>query len=198
MKGGTTRELKRSLRVHEEPCTLCGGTMGSLVQNTDEVVHALCATRAEAGLPTPCLGHLCPVCEGEEAKRAGCAGCSGEVIIGREQMLSRVDDRRYDHPDVHPRVRRGLRAHSKPCKACGGTVGMLSEEIPGETIHALCKTRRAAGMETPCLGHPCKPCQGVGGKDGEPCKHCGGAGRTGARQLPKPKPNPHSKTVRKS
>lgn len=200
MKGDTGRQRRLSEGAHEDPCVLCGGTIGSLVQEVDQIVHALCAMRASAGLPTPCLGHICPVCEGAEKP---CGGCDGKRIIGRDQMLPQrqllgLDERRYDHPEAHPRARLGLHAHSAPCKACGGTVGTLAEGTRGENIHALCKARRMAKMETPCLGHPCRQCQGLSRKGGKPCKGCEGTGKVGMKNTPKPEHKRPPKTVKRA
>jgi len=42
------------------PCALCGGTVGRLINGE----HALCRARANRGLTILCLGHRCKVCNG--------------------------------------------------------------------------------------------------------------------------------------
>jgi hypothetical protein len=191
VKGGTSRQAKLRLYFHEDPCVACGGTIGSLIDGSDVVIHALCQARQIGGLPTPCLGHICPVCDANPAGMAGgeCSGCGGRCIVGREGMpRTSPPDKRYDHSGATIRARNALHAHSKPCKACGGTVGTLSSEIEGETIHAVCKARRQAGLDTPCQGHPCESCRG----EGAGCTMCGGRGIRGQKPPPKLRP-PRSK-----
>jgi hypothetical protein len=193
MKGSTSRQRRLMLAAHADPCVACGGTIGTLAKGAKETIHALCQARQLGGLPTPCLGHICPVCDGGVGADGQCAGCRGSCIVGREITAPRGTlDKRYDHPDASPRARNALKAHSKPCKACEGTLGTLSDSIYGESIHALCKARLQAGLETPCLGHPCKSCRGEGQAALRACEMCGGRGKVGeapppARGAPRPK-----------
>ena len=46
------------------------------------------------------------------------------------------------------------------CKLCGGTLGTFN----AYGSHNLCSALAALGQPTPCLGHPCPDCHGLGHK----------------------------------
>jgi len=71
-----------------EECSLCGGTSGRMLDGA----HALCRARCRAGLPTPSLGDLCPVCQG-----------AGVVLDFYGHRIS------------------GIRAQYPVCRECGGS-----------------------------------------------------------------------------
>ncbi len=85
----------------DQPCRLCGGTVGS----GSDGAHELCRARERRGLPTPCLGYRCPDCGGLGSREMHREGARGQSPV---------------FFDPHS-LARHCEARWPKCKRCGGT-----------------------------------------------------------------------------
>lgn len=86
-----------------EPCNLCGGTAGQLLDGA----HCLCTARAALSQPTPSLGDRCPACNG-----SGTTGRGGVFL---------------DFSLGPQRIARSIAAQFPPCQQCAGTGTTLTK-----------------------------------------------------------------------
>jgi DnaJ-class molecular chaperone len=85
----------------ENPCSICGGTVGS--GSTEHAAHWLCYGRQRRSLPTPSLGQQCPDCNGR--------GSRSKVRYGVPMFLDGHTPRDFE---------RSVNAIWPPCETCGG------------------------------------------------------------------------------